>query len=243
MVAPGFSFAPMVGETAPPSFNRTFSCPLPARVGHLKHPMSPPTDPYRSYNAHASASSSRKSSLSQTDVKPLPALPPSAIMEMTKALESLAIPSEPVQTPLQTLSLELADSLQSAIQTLLHLSPPHMLDNAKEQYSGCTVQMPTTSLSALLTSMKGLNYLSANVQALCHEQHVQGLGILDQAKPAEDFDIGELVQSVADLLSGQAAQLGVDLVLFHGDVGIKHVSVRGDGQGLGYALSHVSLEC
>lgn len=172
---------------------------------------------------------------------------------MTEALQNLVTKDPQTDTmldsteysPLQMLSLELADSLQSAIQTLLHLSPPHMLDNAKEQYSGCTVQMPTTSLSALLTSMKGLNYLSANVESLClEEQRERGMGILDNAHspPVEDFDIGELIQSVADLLSGQAAQLGVDLVVFHGDVGIKHVSVRGDGQGLGYALSHVSLQ-
>jgi osomolarity two-component system response regulator SSK1 len=121
--------------------------------------------------------------------------------------------------------------------------------------------------------MKGLNYLSANVAALCQDaqtpsngqqspQHWDSnqpritlngddvkrperqdtgiTGILDAATTEEDFDIGELLQSTADLLSGQAAQAGVELVLFHGDVGIKHVSVHGDGEGLGYALSYVS---
>jgi osomolarity two-component system response regulator SSK1 len=112
-----------------------------------------------------------------------------------------------------------------------------MLDNAKEQYSGCTVQMPTTSLSALLSSMRSLNYLSANVEALCDGRD-KDHGLL--AGRTEDFDIGELLQSVADLLGGQAAQAGVDFALFHGDVGIKHVSVSGDGEGLGYVLSHVS---
>jgi osomolarity two-component system response regulator SSK1 len=119
-----------------------------------------------------------------------------------------------------------------------------MLDNAKEQYSGCTVQMPTTSLSALLTSMRSLNYLSANVDTLIHmppsNKADQGLLGVAAHWPREDFDIGELLQSVADLLSGQAAQAGVDLVLFHGDASIKHVSVTGDGEGLGYMLSHVS---
>jgi osomolarity two-component system response regulator SSK1 len=151
--------------------------------------------------------------------------------------------SSEVVTPLQSLSIELADSLQSAIQTLLHLSPPHLLDNAKEQYSGCTVQMPTTSLSALLTSMRGLNYLSANVESLCNDLGKKS-GPKDEGLLAgrlgQDFDIGELLQSAADLLGGQAAQAGVDFVLFHGDVGLKHVSVNGDGEGLGYALGHVS---
>jgi hypothetical protein len=143
----------------------------------------------------------------------------------------------PAPSPLRALSTELADTLQSAIQTLLHLSPPHLLDNAKEQYSGCTVQMPSTALSALLTSMRGLNYLSANVETLCNGIDQGLLGGVQ-----EDFDIGELLQSVADLLGGQAAQAGVDFVLFHGDVGIKHVSVRGNAEGLSYTLGHVSLE-
>ena len=273
-------------EFGPPVFNRTYSCPLPARVA--KQFARPP-------------SRLRQDSTSVFQTPPL-----------TDA-SGASMPMSEIVTPsanyvaLQTLSTELSDSLQSAIQTLLHLSPPHLLDNAKEQYSGCTVQMPTTSLSALLTAMKGLNYLSANVASLCEDlpaglpepisksmpasrqssmhlgdtnNRMTGLpsvpppppppktiagtnvaseltssvishravpqphmsGILDNVhKAPEDFDIGELLQSTADLLGGQSAQAGVEIVLFHGDVGIKHTSVSGDGEGLGYALSHVSL--
>lgn len=270
----------------PPVFNRTYSCPLPARVA----------------KSFARPSASHRPSISSVHHS-----------ETTPLLSDGSSTSAPVSnlmTPsinnvaLQELSSELSDSLQSAIQTLLHLSPPHLLDNAKEQYSGTTVQFPTTSLSALLTTMKGLNYLSANVSQLCDEpQHhpsgghtksapssrhptlsisdpdgkttlpaISGLpaprslarsrpgnpatsaaiaeraipepvmeGILDRStKEPEDFDIGELLQSTADLLGGHAAQAGVEMVLFHGDVGIKHTSVSGDGEGLGYAMSYVS---
>ncbi len=55
-----------------------------------------------------------------------------------------------------------------------------------------------------------------------------------------DFDIGETLQSVGDAVSGLAADVGVDLVLFHGDVGMKHIAVKGDEIGIGYTLSHVS---
>ena len=55
-----------------------------------------------------------------------------------------------------------------------------------------------------------------------------------------DFDIGENLQSVGDALSGMAADVGVDLVLFHGDVGMKHIAVKGDEIGISYTLSHVS---
>jgi osomolarity two-component system response regulator SSK1 len=89
--------------------------------------------------------------------------------------------------------------------------------------------------------MRGLNYLSANVRTLCDEALVRpDQDVFSKASKHEDFDIGELLQSVADLLGGQAGQAGVDFVLFHGDVGIKHVSVKGDCEGLAYALGHVS---
>ena len=89
--------------------------------------------------------------------------------------------------------------------------------------------------------MRGLNYLSANVQALCmdDEQLDPSLLLVGHRRVA-DFDIGELVQNVADHLSGQAAQAAVDLVLSHGDAGIRHTSVNGDAEGLGYVLGHVS---
>lgn len=81
--------------------------------------------------------------------------------------------------------------------------------------------------------MRSLNYLAANVHSLSESSA--------PLRKLEDFDIGELVQNVADLLGGQAAQAGVDLVLFHGDAGIKHTSVNGDVEGLGYVLGHVSF--
>ncbi|WWC61113.1 uncharacterized protein I303_103691 [Kwoniella dejecticola CBS 10117] len=195
----GYNFDP------PPTFSRTFSLPLPQRLGFLRHPLSPTYDPI------ASAHPTPLSSLTEP--------PPTA---------------RPPPTALHSVSLEFADSLQSAIQTLLHLSPPHLLDNAKEQYSGCTVQVPATSLSALLTSMRGLNFLAAHAEDL-----VGGQDHGPDMKTGSDFDIGELLQNVADMLTGQASQQAVDFVLFHGDVGIKHVSVTGDGEGLSYTLSHI----
>lgn len=223
----------------PPTFNRTFSAPLPQRVGYLRHPLSPLGGTRTGYNAHPSygpslfglESGSSSGFDEQMTARPFP----------SKFSSSETAVSDRVQTPLEAVSLELADGLQSAIQTLLHLSPPHLLDNAKEQYSGCTVQIPSTSLSALLSSMRGLNYLSANVQTLCDEACPKSdQDVFERASHHEDFDIGELLQSVADLLGGQAGQAGVDFVLFHGDVGIKHVSVKGDCEGLAYALGHVS---
>lgn len=141
------------------------------------------------------------------------------------------------------ISRELSDSVQAIVQTLLHISPPHILDPVKELFSACTVQLPTPSVSALLTTMKNLNYLSANLRVLGPEAlprtlHDAGLGqegdiVLD------NFDIGEVVQSVGDVLGGIAAQAGVDLAIFHGDVGMRHINVIGDERSLLFILTHV----
>lgn len=148
------------------------------------------------------------------------------------------------------LSLELADSVQAAIQMLLQLSPPQLLDHAKEQLSGCSVSVPTPSMSAMFTSMKHLNYISANMSAFSTEPsnfrpNAAGLNGPRSSSPSRPapvethFDIGEMLQSVGDSLSGLAAQIGVDLILFHQDVGMKHVAVKGDESGLSYTITHV----
>lgn len=153
-------------------------------------------------------------------------------------------PSEPRDLGrFQELSLELADSVQMVIQTLLQLSPPQVLDPSKEQFSACSLSIPTTSICAMLTSMKNLNYMSANMSTFGPSAHSQLPATFPEAplecSQHEDFDIGEMLQSVGDALSGIAAQAGVDLVLFHGDVGMKHVVVKGDESGISYTLSHV----
>ncbi|KAG5639155.1 hypothetical protein H0H81_006414 [Sphagnurus paluster] len=152
--------------------------------------------------------------------------------------------SEPVtmnERSLRELSLELADSVQMLIQTMLQVSPPQLLDPAKEQFSACALSVPTPSMSAMLTMMKNLNYISANMSGLVSPGDVD----MEESRvgtPAvhTDFDIGEILQSVGDALSGAAAQSGVDLVIYHGDdIGLRHVCVKGDEGGISYALSHI----
>lgn len=157
----------------------------------------------------------------------------------TDKLSSSAIDESGEHSQFHELSLELADSVQTMIQTLLQVSPPQVLDTTKEQFSACSLSVPTPSMSAMFTTMKNLNYISANMANFCSTR--TSSGSISEQTPHNDFDIGEMLQSVGDALSGAAAQAGVDIVIFHGDVGLKHISVKGDESGTSYALSHVSL--
>lgn len=140
------------------------------------------------------------------------------------------------------LSLELADSVQAVVQTLLQFCPPQVLDTAKEQFSGCSISVPTPSMSAILTSMKNLNYMSSHMCTFGFPSSISCAEVPPRNPPVpvmSHFDIGEMLQAVGDSLSGLAAQAGIDLVLFHQDVGMKHVAVKGDEDCLSYLLSYV----
>lgn len=221
-----------------PRFSRASSSPLPAQLKHLRHP-------------------------SRRNVAESPS-PSPVVVAMKKSL-----PPPPAHAQIAELALELADSIQTVIQTLIQVSPPHLLDPAKEQLSGCTLQIPTPSVSALLTTMKNLNYMSANLSSLSTPDKTPGLDpvteedlhVVSEIKNLDmgpitgdgeeilvsnptslafdDFDIGEALQSVGDVLSGISASAGVDLVLYHADVGMKHVNVRGDECGILYSISYV----
>ncbi|KAG9015980.1 ssk1 response regulator receiver [Tulasnella sp. 427] len=222
----------------PPRFARASSTPLPAQLKHLRHP-------------------------SRRNVVESPS--PTPVVVATKK----SLPPPPAHAQIAELALELADSVQTVIQTLIQVSPPHLLDPAKEQLSGCTLQIPTTSVSALLTTMKNLNYMSANLSSLSTPEKTppletvteEDLHVVSEIKSLDmapltgdgeeilvsnpktlafdDFDIGEALQSVGDVLSGISASAGVDLVLYHADVGMKHVNVRGDECGILYSISYV----
>ncbi|KAI5122167.1 hypothetical protein M0805_007065 [Coniferiporia weirii] len=194
---------------SPPRLSRAFSMPLPSQLGHLRNP-------------HRSAD------------------------EAYSPMVSPLVLTQPPNTDFRELSLELADSVQMVVQTLLQISPPHLLDPAKEQFSACSLSVPSPSITAMLTAMKNLNFMSANMSTLADnsvwlpDSHSVAQDFSGQvSQTQDDFDIGEMLQSVGDSLSGLTARAGVELVLFHGDVGMKHVSVRGDEGGLSYALSHI----
>jgi len=150
-------------------------------------------------------------------------------------------PVTPVQptSPIDSLSVELADAFQMVIQTMLQISPPQVLESAKEQYSACSLSVPTPSMSAMFTAMKTLNYMSANLLRFYSSES----GSLDYSegdtKVQNVFDVGELLQGVGDTSSAIAAQAGVDLVLHYGEVDVRHVYVKGDECGIVYALLHV----
>ncbi|KAG9089873.1 ssk1 response regulator receiver, partial [Ceratobasidium sp. 370] len=214
------------GATPLPRLARAFSMPVASQLGHLRHPRRPP-------GFGSPSSSSYGSSQPYT-----PGL--SAIYSAPNS----AIPHDYVATrenpfPFSGLSLELADTAQVIIQTLLQLSPPHLLDPAHEQFSGCTLQMPTTSVGAMLTAMKGLNWMSVRLHGFVEAENANLESVIEEDKGEQVFDIGELLQNVGDVMAGIAAQSGIDVVIYHADVTLKHVGVKGDEGGVSYVLSHI----
>lgn len=154
-----------------------------------------------------------------------------------------ADPSHSMSANVDEVSMELADSVSMIVQTMLQVSPPQVLDSAKESFSACTLSVPTASMSAIFTSLKYMNYLAANMPTMCGDKGKSPV----RGSDLTDFDIGEMLQDVGDALGGLAAHHGVDLVLFHGDVGLRHEYLKGDETGLAFAVAqlvrHVLQTC
>ena len=136
-------------------------------------------------------------------------------------------------------SQELADLVQLPIQTIIQLSPPHLLDHAKEQYAACGLTFPTPSISSFLTVSKALNYLSIFLSSPHKTKRTDA--------PAFNlsWDIGEMLQGVADGLAGLAAERSVNNVIAHSGANLQHVSVKGSSPvinegSLSFGLLHVS---
>ncbi|KDN35462.1 hypothetical protein RSAG8_11545, partial [Rhizoctonia solani AG-8 WAC10335] len=215
---------PLLGATPLPRLARAFSMPVASQMGHLRHPRRPP--------GFGSPGSSMHSQPYTPGLSAIYSLPQSAIPKDYVAPQSI-LPAY------SGLSLEIADTAQLVIQTLLQLSPPHVLDPAKEQFSGCTLQLPTTSVGGMLHAMKALNWMSIRLAGFVESEQGAGLDSVLEESREETFDIGEMLQSVGDLLGGVAAQAGIDIVIYHSDVGLKHAGVKGDEGGTTYALSHI----
>ncbi|EJU06077.1 hypothetical protein DACRYDRAFT_112857 [Dacryopinax primogenitus] len=242
-----------------PRMTRAFSMPLPEQLRHLRHPL--PGAGSMTWDPTSPTTTANGGLFSPTSDSP------------TAFSSNASFPPSPLPVPdyLHLLSLELADTIQPIIQTLLQLTPPHILDPAKEQFSACTVGIPTASVSGLLMAMKGLNYLSGRLarEGIPAPASVLGYDTASSSStgtsstsittsnstttnsrasprdtpPEQDetFDIGELLQSIGDTLAGLAADKCVDLVLYHAEVGMLHVGVRGDESEVGYLLGYVSF--
>ncbi|TIA87758.1 hypothetical protein E3P99_02982 [Wallemia hederae] len=135
-------------------------------------------------------------------------------------------------------SQELADLVQLPIQTIIQLSPPHLLDHAKEQYAACGLTFPTPSISSFLTVSKALNYLSIFLSSPHKSKRTDA--------PAFNlsWDIGEMLQGVADGLAGLAAERSVNVVIAHSGANLQHVSVKGSSPvinegSLSFGLLHI----
>ncbi|CAG8633539.1 1816_t:CDS:1, partial [Acaulospora colombiana] len=136
---------------------------------------------------------------------------------------------------LRAISDILRQTTELAMGTLKQLSPPHFLSKPHEQLSACSIPTPTTSINAIHTILKEVNYVST---------HLGTLSVLlfsdpdkcERSNVKREFDIGEVIQNVGDALAGVASCAKVELVIYHVEYGLNHLNVVGDEAALRHAL-------
>nr|CAG8529550.1 12148_t:CDS:2 [Entrophospora candida] len=140
---------------------------------------------------------------------------------------------------LKVIACQLKQTTDLAIKTLKQLSPADFLTQPHEQLSACSISFPTTSIKAIHTSLKAVNYISSHLDILSlllfTDVH-NAEEIIGTSNIRREFDIGEMIQNVADALAGVAALARVELVVYHIDYGLEHLNVIGDVAGFRHAL-------
>nr|CAG8497175.1 4637_t:CDS:2 [Entrophospora candida] len=135
---------------------------------------------------------------------------------------------------LKVIACQLKQTTDLAIKTLKQLSPADFLTQPHEQLSACSISFPTTSIKAIHTSLKAVNYISSHLDILSlllfTDVH-NAEEIIGTSNIRREFDIGEMIQNVADALAGVAALARVELVVYHIDYGLEHLNVIGDVAG------------
>jgi hypothetical protein len=140
---------------------------------------------------------------------------------------------------LRTISNQLRQTTDLAVDTLKQLTPSHFLSKPHEQLSACSISFPTASINAIHNILKDINYISTHLGTLSlllfSEQGNQGISHVKR-----EFDIGEVIQQVGDVLAGDACNAKVELVIYHVEYGLNHLNVIGDEAAFRHSLLDVS---
>ncbi|GBB88464.1 hypothetical protein RclHR1_00150060 [Rhizophagus clarus] len=142
---------------------------------------------------------------------------------------------------LRTISDQLRQTTDLATDTLKQLTPLHFLSKPHEQLSACSISFPTSSINAIHNILKDINYISTHLGTLSlllfSEQVSQGI-----SQMRREFDIGEIIQQVGDVLAGDACNAKVELVIYHVEYGLNHLNVIGDEAAFRHSLLDL-LKC
>ncbi|KAK9717346.1 Two-component response regulator SSK1p [Basidiobolus ranarum] len=140
---------------------------------------------------------------------------------------------------IKTLTTEFEQATSMAVQTVKQLSPQELLIKPQEHVSACSIPIPTASVTAIHSSLRHIISISSHLdlinQLLLNEgQTNEKFHSLLSVKT--EFEIGDLMQSIGDILAGTAAEAKVELVLCHGDCGLHHMNVLENEEAFRHAL-------
>ncbi|CAG8496488.1 12040_t:CDS:2 [Funneliformis mosseae] len=145
------------------------------------------------------------------------------------------------QSYLQTISDQLRQTTDMSKNILKQLSPPHFLFKPHEQLSACSIPIPTVSISAIYNILRDIDYISTHLGTFSFLLHS---GNLDQetSHVKQEFDIGETIQHIGDVLAGDMCKAKVELVIYHVDYGLNHLNVIGDRASFSHAILDLGLQ-
>ncbi|ORX90733.1 hypothetical protein K493DRAFT_287695 [Basidiobolus meristosporus CBS 931.73] len=129
------------------------------------------------------------------------------------------------------MATEFGDATSMVVQTVQQLSPRELLLKPQEHVSACSIPIPTASVTAIHSSLSHITNLSTHLDVISQlflNDKLTNHRFRAILSKKTEFEIGDLIQSIGDILAGTAAEANIELVLCHGDSGLHHTRVLGN---------------
>ncbi|KAI8057306.1 hypothetical protein BDF22DRAFT_653315 [Syncephalis plumigaleata] len=128
---------------------------------------------------------------------------------------------------------EIRDTSRIGKAAILRLAPSTVFAaQSREHLAACSVPVPTASMASIDAILQHIEHLSRHLESLNNPNPSLSVTDNDKESSASDslpqFDVGELLQRVGDMMSGCATSAKVEVVIYHAEAQICHRMVYGD---------------
>ncbi|KAI8379072.1 uncharacterized protein BYT42DRAFT_644402 [Radiomyces spectabilis] len=141
----------------------------------------------------------------------------------------------------ETIAQEIQDTAFMTTSLLDQFSPSMVLNNIHELLSACSIAIPIASISAVNTAIHQIYHVSSNLYLMSKllrqsREAMTAPADVVRSTARQQFDLGDLVQSIGDTMAGMALKFDVHLVVNHCDNGLYYANVLGDEGAIKHAV-------
>ncbi|KAI9596384.1 hypothetical protein BDF19DRAFT_421909 [Syncephalis fuscata] len=162
-----------------------------------------------------------------------------AVMEKLTAKEVRAVADQGEQllseaeerrtASVKMITEEIRDASRIGKASIMRLAPPAVLAAySREHLAACSIPIPTASIASVDAVLSHIEHLGKHLECLNNTTPLLDHKDSPLSGHLPQFDVGELLQRVGDMMAGCATCAKVEVVIYHAEAQICHRMVYGD---------------